>query len=101
MKVLEGAVSIGSEIELIELIDFEFKGCVSCLTCHLKTNLTNTNCFYKDDLSPILNKCLEADIIVIGSPIYYGFVIGIARSFIERLLFSLDTYLMDENKKNV
>lgn len=99
MQVLEGAKSEGFETELVELIDLNFKGCVSCLACHLKTNLNNTRCFYKDELSEVLEKCIEADVIVIGSPIYYGFVTGMARSFMERLLFPLDTYLMVDEKR--
>lgn len=99
MKVVEGAKSVGFEGEVIELIDLNFKGCVSCLACHLKNNLNNTKCFYKDELSPVLEKCLEADVIVIGAPIYYGFVTGMARSFMERLLFPIDTYLAENGQR--
>jgi multimeric flavodoxin WrbA len=35
-------------------------------------------------------------VIVIGSPVYFGYPTGQVRSLVERLLFPLDTYLVDE-----
>ena len=100
-KALEGAASLGADIELIHLNDYTFKGCVSCFGCHLKRNINKFTCFYKDELSEVLDKCLEADVIIIGSPNYYGFVLGTVRSFMERLLFPLDTYYADDNKQRI
>lgn len=100
-KALEGAQSIGAETELIELYDYQFKGCISCFDCHLKTSMENQLCAYKDELSPVLKKCLGADAIIIGSPVYYGFVTGMVRSFMERLLFPIDTYYADEQGNRV
>lgn len=100
-KALEGAASRGAETELIHLYDYEFKGCVSCLACHLKSQMDNPHCFYKDALTPVLDKCLEADAIIIGSPVYYGYVTGMVRSFMERFLFPVDTYYVDDQGKRV
>lgn len=100
-KALEGAASLGAEVELIQLGDYTFKGCVSCFGCHLKKSMNNTLCFYKDKLTEVLEKCNRADVIIIGSPNYYGFVLGTVRSFMERLLFPFDTYYSDENGKRV
>jgi multimeric flavodoxin WrbA len=96
-SLLDGAKSVGAEVELIHLEQYKFKGCMSCLGCHLKKNRYNIHCLYKDELNDILNKCLEADVIVIGSPIYYGFVTGDVRAFMERLMFPLDTYILEED----
>jgi multimeric flavodoxin WrbA len=43
-------------------------------------------------LTPILQRIIEADALVIGSPIYFGSVTGETRSFLERLLFPYLTY---------
>ena len=96
---LKGAADMGAETELIHLEEQSFKGCMSCYLCHTKKYYDATNCFYKDRLTPILEKCLKADVIIIGSPIYYGFVTGDVRAFMERLMFPLDTYVIDENGK--
>lgn len=100
-SALEGASSVGAETELIELGDYKFKGCVSCFACHLKRNMDNSLCFYKDELTEVLKKCQQADAIIVGSPVYYGFVTGEVRSFIERLLFPIDTYYSDNQGKRV
>lgn len=100
-KSLEGAATLEADTEIINLYDYNFKGCVSCFACHLKKNMDMKVCAYKDELTPLLNKCLEADVIIIGTPVYYGFSTGMVRSFIERLLFPLDTYYVDENGKRI
>ena len=46
----------------------------------------------KDDLSGVLEKVLESDVLLLGSPIYFGNVTGLMRSFLERLLFSNLSY---------
>jgi len=46
----------------------------------------------KDDLSGVLEKVLESDVLFLGSPIYFGNVTGLMRSFLERLLFSNLSY---------
>ena len=74
---------------------------MSCFACHLKKNKDNPLCFWKDDLKEVLEKCLEADAIVIGTPIYYGSITSYAQAFLERLLFAADTYLIDENGNRV
>ena len=96
-KVVEGAKSINAHVEYIDLYSYDFKGCMSCFACHLKKNFENPLCFWRDDLKEILKTCLEADAIVLGSPIYYGSITSYAQAFLERLLFAADTYLIDED----
>jgi len=91
-KALEGAASKGAETELIHLYDLDFKGCRSCFSCKTKGGKSYGRCAAKDDLTPILRKVEEADAIILGSPIYYGTVSGVMRSFMERLLFPFMTY---------
>ena len=40
---------------------------------------------------------MDADVILLGSPIYYDFVTGEMCSFMERLMFPVDTYAIDTN----
>lgn len=46
----------------------------------------------KDDLTSVLDKILEYDVLLLGSPIYFGNITGEMQSFLERLLFSNLTY---------
>lgn len=95
-SALNGATSLGAETELIQLYDQEFKGCVSCFACKVKGSKTNGLCAYKDNLRPILKKCMEADAIIIGSPIYFDYPTAMTRALVERLLFPLDTYRVED-----
>lgn len=46
----------------------------------------------KDDLTSVLEKILQCDAVIMGSPIYFGDVTGEMRSFLERLLFPSRSY---------
>ena len=89
---MRGAADAGAETELVHLYDTAFKGCVSCFACKRKNAKTNGLCAFKDSLTPVLEKAQEADILVIGSPIYFSCVTGPVRSFLERLQFPVLTY---------
>ena len=52
-SALKGAESVGAETELINLYDYTYKGCISCLACKRKNNQTNGMCAYKDDFTHI------------------------------------------------
>lgn len=91
-KALEGAESQGAETDLIHLYDIDFKGCRSCFACKTKGGKSYGRCAQQDDLTPILKKAEEVDIIFLGSPIYYGTVTGEMKSFIERLMFPYSIY---------
>lgn len=91
-----GAESIGAETEYFNLYDINYKGCLSCFACKRKNATTNCVCAIKDDLRPILEKCIQADAIIMGSPVYFSYPTGEFRSFLERLLFPVHTYLVDK-----
>jgi len=82
-------------VETIRLYDYEYKGCISCFACKIKNSKTNGLCAYKDDLSPALEKVHEADVVIVGSPVYYSYPTGQVRSFIERWLFPVGTYVWE------
>lgn len=98
-SAMKGAQAAGAETERINLYDLQYKGCMSCFACKLKNSKTEGVCAIKDALRPVLEKCKEADILVLGSPIYYSSVTGMMRSFMERLMFPAGSYVLDENGK--
>jgi len=91
-KALEGATSQGAKTELVHLYDLNYKGCISCFACKIKDGKSYGKCAVKDGLTPVLKKVTEADLIILGSPIYFRSVTGEMRSFMERLFFPLMTY---------
>ena len=91
-KALEGAASAGAATELVHLYDLDFKGCTSCFACKLKGGKSYGKCAMNDGLTPVLDKVADVDVLLLGSPIYFGTVTGEMRSFMERLLFPYLVY---------
>lgn len=87
----KGAESVGAETEYIDLYDLTFTGCRSCLICKMKDK-QRCKCYWKDDLSPLIDKILSADTLLIGSPIYLSEPTSQYRALLERLIFSVLSY---------
>lgn len=91
-KAIEGAASQGAETRLIHLYDLNFRGCISCFACKKRGGESYGACAVRDDLTAIYAEIKEASALILGSPIYFGDVTGIMRSFLERLLFPYLAY---------
>ena len=91
-KALEGAASQGAITELIHLYDLNYKGCISCFACKTLGGESYGKCAVQDDLTPIFSRIEQADVILMGSPIYWGDISGEMKSFLERLMFQYTTY---------
>ncbi len=87
----KGAESVGAETEYIDLYSLSFTGCRSCMACKRK-NVERCKCFWKDDLSPIIDRIFSADSLILGSPIYLGDVTSQVHALIERLHFCALSY---------
>ncbi len=87
----KGAESAGAETEYINLFDLSYTGCRSCLACKRK-DAERCKCFWKDDLSPVIDRIFAADALIIGSPIYLGDITSQVRGLIERLHFCALSY---------
>ncbi len=87
----KGAESVGAETEYIDLFNLTYTGCRSCLACKRK-DVERCKCFWKDDLSPVIDRIFAADTLIIGSPIYLGDITSQVRGLIERLHFCALSY---------
>lgn len=87
----KGAESVGAETEYIDLYDYTFTGCRSCLACK-RTGAERNRCYWKDDLTPLIDRILAADAVIIGSPIYFGQPTAAFRALWERLAFPVLSY---------
>ena len=90
--VMEGAISVGAETELVNLFDLNYKDCISCFACKLKNRKSFGHCMLNDELKPLLERIELSDVLVLGSPVYYGNLSGQMRSFTDRLLFQYLDY---------
>ncbi len=99
-SAMNGAEAAGADVELIHLYSLNYKGCMSCFLCKRKGNTCNGLCGYKDELQPVLERTINADVLIIGSPVYDSYPSGMLRSFIERLVFPAVNY-NDYSKPNI
>ncbi len=97
-KALEGAASVGADTEYIELYAEPIKGCMECFACKRKGNKTGGLCAIRDNLRPILEKAHDADVIIVGSPNFFGYPSGMVRSFLERFLYPLSSYQIENGR---
>ncbi len=97
-KALEGAASAGAETEYVDLYAEPIKGCLECFACKRKGNKTGGICAIRDNLRPLLEKTHKADVIIIGSPNFFGYPSGMVRSFLERFLYPLSSYQVEDGK---
>ena len=81
-----------TETRLVRLYDLQYTGCRSCFHCKKLGSDLYGHCVIKDDLKPILQEASQADVLLLGSPIYFGYVGGMMHSFLERLLFPYLVY---------
>lgn len=78
-EVLRVAEEEGARTELIRLADKKLEGCNHCLSCR-KTG----ECIIKDDFQPIFEKMVEADGIILASPVYFSSATPEIKALIDR-----------------
>ncbi len=78
-EALKGAEAEGAEVERLRLTDYNIIPCKECLACY-----KDGNCIILDDMAKIYPKLLEADIILLASPIFFYGVTAWAKALIDR-----------------
>lgn len=68
LKQFEELVASAHQVERIDLTDYRLHGCLGCSVC--QRTLDAPGCVQKDDISEILNRMLNADVIVYATPLY-------------------------------
>jgi multimeric flavodoxin WrbA len=91
-ELLRGASDAGAETELIEVRKVKFDPCISCNRCFV-----TGRCEVEDAFQPIYGKIVEADHIVLASPIYFMAVSAWAKALIDRCqCFWAKKYILKE-----
>ena len=77
-EAAKGAESAGAEVEYVDL--------------YKKADKDRCKCYWKDELSPLIERILDADTLLIGSPIYFNEPTSHYRALMERLIFCILSY---------
>lgn len=80
-EFLRGATAAGHAVEKIRLAEKNIGYCTGCLSCISSPGA----CVQQDDMGPILEKMLAADILVLASPVYFLSFNGQMKTFLDRL----------------
>jgi multimeric flavodoxin WrbA len=78
--VCEEAIRLGAEVEYVHLYDLNFKSCGNCDTVSADPYW----CDKADDLVPVMQKLIEADVLLWTAPIYMGYICGTSKTFFDR-----------------
>jgi multimeric flavodoxin WrbA len=85
---LEGARRAGAATETLYLRNYKINHCLGCFQCWLKTP---GRCVQKDDMSEVLfDRYLQADLVVLASPLYHATMNARMKLFVERTLPMMD-----------
>ena len=78
-EVLRGAEKEGAKVERLYLSDFTITPCKECHGCD-----ETGNCIILDDMEKIYPKLLEADVVILASPIFFYGVTAWTKALIDR-----------------
>jgi len=88
--VLDGANSAGAETELIDVSAIDLEYCTGCGACY-----STGECVLADDFGEIYQKILDADGIVLGSPVYIYSVTAQLKTLIDRMADAIHCQMLN------
>jgi multimeric flavodoxin WrbA len=80
-EFLRGAADAGHRAEKIRLAEQDINYCTGCCSCINKPG----RCVQKDGMNAILERILEADVLVLASPVYFRSFNGQMKTFMDRV----------------
>jgi multimeric flavodoxin WrbA len=82
--LLERATSYGMKTELLLLRKMNVRQCRGCLACEEGGKERKGVCVIRDDMNDVYPKLLEADAVVLATPVYFEMLSGLLKNFIDR-----------------
>ena len=89
-SALNGAESVGADVEYVDLYKLDLSGCRACMIC--KRDEDVCKCFWKDELSPLIERIFDSDALLLVVPIFFSNPSSHYIAFLERLIFSLVSF---------
>lgn len=74
------------ELNIVELSRLNIHRCAGCLDCFMRCELCAR---FDDDMSMIVDRMMESDMIIFACPVYAHNVPGIMKDFIDRISYAL------------
>ena len=89
-QALNGAESVDAEVEYVDLYKIDLSGCRICLIC--KQDEETCKCYWRDEISPLIERILDADCLLIGAPIFFSNPSSHYMALLERLIYCMVSY---------
>ena len=86
----EGAESAGSDVKYIDLYKLNLCGCRICQIC--KRDDEVCKCYWRDELSPLIDEIFAADSLIIAVPIFFSNPSSHYMAFLERMIYCIVSY---------
>lgn len=77
---MRGALESGNDVEKIRITEKKVSPCRACYYCRDHGG----ECIYKDDMADILQKMIDADVLVLASPVYFYSINAQLKAVIDR-----------------
>ena len=77
----KGAEEAGNQVEKVFLRQLTINPCVACYGCR-----ETKTCIQRDDMKELLDKMVEADVLVLATPVYFYSMDGQLKTMIDRTL---------------
>lgn len=75
----KGAKAAGNDVEKIRIAEKQIGYCRACYACK-----TNRRCVIQDDMAELLQKMIDADVLVLASPVYFYSIDAQLKTVIDR-----------------
>ena len=75
-----GATEAGHNVEKIRVVEKNIHPCIACYHCRDHGG----ECVFKDDMAQVLQKIIDADVLVLASPVYFYSIDAQLKALIDR-----------------
>lgn len=76
----KGALEAGNQVQVVRVADKKIAPCRACYYCRSHGG----ECVIKDDMAEVLQKMIDADVIVLASPVYFYSIDAQLKAVIDR-----------------
>ena len=88
--VTDALTQAGWEVERFSLYDMDIQPCRACRAC--QRNWEHPACVLCDDMQPIFESVLSADLLLLASPIYSWYCTAPLKAALDRMVYAMNRY---------
>ncbi len=94
--VTDALTQAGWEVERFSLYDMDIQPCRACRGC--QRDWEHPACILRDDMQPIFESVLSADLLLLASPIYSWYCTAPLKAALDRMVYAMNKYYGDQGR---